>query len=93
MPSSKAAPLTEVEVELIELSRIVGLTLARLKGPLKEALRGNLHNPDGLPDARCYNIASEAIDILHEAQQLLEPRALILADHFLGTPVSYEGSL
>lgn len=83
--TSKAERLTELEVELIEISRVVRLSLDRLKGPLKHVLRETLHNSDHLPDARCYSLAAEAIDALHEAQQSIEPRTMILADHFLGS--------
>lgn len=85
MQTSKAEPRTELELELMEISRVVRLSLDRLKGPLKHVLRETLHNPDRLPDASCYSLAAEAIDALHEAQQSIEPRTLILADHFLGS--------
>lgn len=84
---SRTASQREVEVALTELSSNVRLSLAKLNGPLKDALREQLHDPENLPDAECYDLAAQVVDVLHEAQQSLEPRTLILADHFLGTPM------
>lgn len=81
---SKEGSVMELESELMELSRVVHSSLVKLKGPLRHVLREKLHDPDTLPHARCYDLAAEAIDVLHEAQQSIEPRTLILADHFLG---------
>ncbi|KAH8888281.1 PLP-dependent transferase [Thozetella sp. PMI_491] len=44
----------------------------------------SLHDPQELPDKQLYAQASQAVDLLYEIQQLLEPSTLILADHFLG---------
>jgi len=84
MSDSRATMLRDVEAALVELSSHVRVSLAKLNGPLRNALRDLLHDPVNLPDATCYDLAADAIDVLHEAQQLIEPRASILADHFLG---------
>jgi hypothetical protein len=43
-----------------------------------------LHKNDRLPERKMASTASDAVDLLHQLQQLLEPGHLILADHFLG---------
>lgn len=50
----------------------------------KAALHAALHDDRELPDRSLLVLASQAIDILHETEQLLEPRSFVLADHFLG---------
>jgi gliotoxin/aspirochlorine biosynthesis O-methyltransferase len=82
--ASRTAPLTELEAVLQELTLNVRVAVAKLKGPLKSAVRESLHDPNTLPEARCSAIAADVVDVLHEVQQLVEPRTLILADHFLG---------
>jgi gliotoxin/aspirochlorine biosynthesis O-methyltransferase len=47
-------------------------------------LDGILHNDTKLPDKSIGAMVSEAIDLLHQIEQLLEPGHLVLADHFLG---------
>ncbi|KAK4184513.1 S-adenosyl-L-methionine-dependent methyltransferase [Podospora australis] len=37
-----------------------------------------------LPDKEIVPVASRAVDVLHELEQLLQPTQLVLADHFLG---------
>ena len=41
-------------------------------------------DPHALPDKKMTALASQAIDLLHETEQLLTPSNLILADHFFG---------
>lgn len=48
-------------------------------------LQETLHNTEKLPDEKVSRLASEALDLLSELRLLLEPRQLILADHFMGT--------
>lgn len=60
-------------------------SLVNLKAS-KVELESLLHNHDSLPDKAIASLASEAIDLLHETKQLLEPGSLVLADHFLGMP-------
>ncbi|KAF2276639.1 putative O-methyltransferase [Westerdykella ornata] len=43
-----------------------------------------LHDTEKLPDKKVAELASEALDLLDELRLKLEPRQLILADHFLG---------
>jgi hypothetical protein len=43
-----------------------------------------LHNDAKLPEKKIAAMASEAIDLLHQIEQILEPSHLVLADHFLG---------
>lgn len=43
-----------------------------------------LHNDAKLPEKKIAAMASEAIDLLHQIEQILEPGHLVLADHFLG---------
>lgn len=48
-------------------------------------LQDALHDDKTLPDKTILMQSSEAIDLLHQIGQLLEPAHLVLADHFLGT--------
>ncbi|KAK7746485.1 hypothetical protein SLS53_002444 [Cytospora paraplurivora] len=43
-----------------------------------------LHGHEGLPDKAAYERSAQAVDLLHETLQLLEPSTLVLADHFFG---------
>lgn len=56
-----------------------------LKGDVNTQLMAELHNHDRLPNKQMAALASQAVDLLHEIEQLLEPGPLVLADHFLGT--------
>ena len=47
-------------------------------------LQDALHNNDRLPEPKVASMASDAVDLLHQLEQLLEPGHLVLADHFLG---------
>lgn len=51
---------------------------------VRSELQDALHNNDRLPERKMASIASDAVDLLHQMGQLLEPGHLILADHFLG---------
>lgn len=61
-------------------------SLAALKEePTRSQLQDALHDDKRLPDRDTLVQSSEAIDLLHQVGQLLEPAHLVLADHFLGT--------
>jgi len=67
--------------------------LDRLRDTLKEPtlnaeLMKALHDTTCLPDKDTAQLAAQAIDLLHETAQILQPGHLILADHFLGTALS-----
>lgn len=69
--------------------------LTRLRDTLKEptvhaVLMEELHDTSEmrLPSQEASSLASQTIDVLHETIQLLQPGHLVLADHFLGTPLS-----
>lgn len=47
-------------------------------------LQEALHDDGKLPDRKISMQSSEAIDLLHQIGQRLEPAHLVLADHFLG---------
>ncbi|MCJ1380193.1 hypothetical protein MMC17_003296 [Xylographa soralifera] len=59
-------------------------SLKLLKGKSNEELVAALHDHNKLPDKHVASLAREAVDLLHETEQLLEPGPLVLADHFLG---------
>ncbi len=61
-------------------------TLNILKGDAHAQLQAALHDHDKLPNRKLADLAAQAVDLLHETEQLLEPGSLVLADHFLGTP-------
>ncbi|KAH8585423.1 S-adenosyl-L-methionine-dependent methyltransferase, partial [Bisporella sp. PMI_857] len=73
-----------MDYTLIHLIDSLQSTLKVLKGPAKDQLLATLHDHDKLPDKRLADLASTAIDLLHETEQILEPGSLVLADHFLG---------
>ena len=60
-------------------------TLKILRGDANAQLVSELHDHDKLPSKKLAGLASQAVDLLHETEQLLEPGSLVLADHFLGT--------
>jgi hypothetical protein len=74
----------ELDSTLTELVRYLQSTLGILKGEAREQLEAALHNHEGLPDKKVSKLASSAVDLLNETEQLLEPGSLVLADHFLG---------
>ncbi|KAG6988947.1 hypothetical protein G7Y79_00067g095620 [Physcia stellaris] len=59
-------------------------TLQSLNGDQQGELLAQLHDHNKLPSRSLAKLASEAVDLLHETEQLLEPGPLILADHFMG---------
>ncbi|KAK2016425.1 O-methyltransferase glim [Colletotrichum eremochloae] len=64
-------------------------TLSKLVGTLKEPkvqreLALKLHDADILPNKHIGSLAANAVDLLEEAKQLLQPAQLVLADHFMG---------
>ena len=83
------AETAALEYTLIHLIDSVQSTLKILKGDAKDQLNQFLHDSRKLPEKKIANLASQAIDILHETQQLLEPSSLVLADHFLGIKLKY----
>lgn len=73
-----------IEYTLTHLIDSVQSAVKILKGPAKSQLDQQLHDSTKLPHKRIASLASQAIDILNEAERLLEPGPLTLADHFLG---------
>ena len=73
-----------MENTLIHLIDSLRSSLKLLKGRTNDELRAALHDHDKLPDKYVASLAREAINLLHETEQLLEPGPLVLADHFLG---------
>ena len=58
---------------------------------IKDELQKALHDDRSLPDKKIAAAAAETINLLHEAERLLEPGHLVLADHFLGIYIRPEG--
>ncbi|OTA66127.1 S-adenosyl-L-methionine-dependent methyltransferase [Hypoxylon sp. EC38] len=83
-PDTRDQDSDMLDLVLENLSSSVRLALMYMEGPLKDTIQSRLHNEDKLPDAKCSSLAANAIDLLHRAQLILEPRSTILADHFLG---------
>ncbi|CAJ2504440.1 Uu.00g118340.m01.CDS01 [Anthostomella pinea] len=79
-----AGRVPELALVLENLTASVQSALSYMEGPLKDTIECSLHHDERLPETRCSVVATKAIDTLHRAQQLLEPRSVILADHFLG---------
>ncbi|KAL4886431.1 S-adenosyl-L-methionine-dependent methyltransferase [Aspergillus karnatakaensis] len=75
-----------MEATLSILNASLQEAVAQLKGPLNAERLAALHDHDEgkLPDAALSDLAARTVDLLHEAEQLLEPSSLVLADHFLG---------
>lgn len=74
------------------LTHLVGClqtTLSVLEGSENAELKAALHDHTKLPDKLLTKKAAKAVDLLHRAEQLLEPGPLVLADHFLGTWPSF----
>ncbi|KAI1120158.1 O-methyltransferase-domain-containing protein [Nemania abortiva] len=78
-----AASRKMLELVIENLSTSVQAAVTYLQGPLKQSLHDLLHNQEKLPDIKLTRLAGDAVDLLSKAQQILEPRSLILADHFL----------
>lgn len=57
--------------------------------PTWSQLQDALHHDERLPDKNTLMQSSEAVDLLHQIGQLLEPAHLVLADHFLGTDLCF----
>lgn len=79
---------TSQDAATITLQTLVQL-LSMLKGQLAEPslqadINKRLHDPDTLPDKAILPLVAQAVDILHEIEQMLQPSQLVLADHFLG---------
>jgi hypothetical protein len=66
---------------LVASLRATSAQLSALENP---TLQDALHNPDSLPDQDMHQLAAETLDLLEEVRLLLEPRPMILADHFMG---------
>ncbi|KAI0549808.1 S-adenosyl-L-methionine-dependent methyltransferase [Xylaria curta] len=73
-----------LESTLHNLIESVSSALSALEGPLSEMLCFKLGHDSKLPDTKYSSLASRAVDVMHQAQKLLEPPSIILADHFLG---------
>ena len=81
-----------MEETFISLNRHLGSVLEFLQSDaLEQELKVALHNHDegALPSLKMAEITSKTIDLLHSIEQLIEPGHLVLADHFLGTSLSY----
>ena len=59
--------------------------LTVLNGSERSKLFSALHDSENLPEKVLYTQAAQTVDLIHTIRQLLEPRTVILADHFLGT--------
>ena len=78
------------------LTQLIGTlesTIKALKGDSNAALLAALHDHSKLPDKEVYGLAGRAVDLLHEAELLLEPSSLTLADHFLGMYGAHGGRM
>jgi hypothetical protein len=89
MKIRKVKYANELDSALNQLVQYLQSTMRILKGEAREHLDASLHNHQGLPDKRISELASSAVDLLHETEQLLEPGSLVLADHFLGKQPAY----
>ena len=76
------AETAAIEYTLVHLIDSIQSSLKILKGDANNQLNQCLHSSDKLPDKKIASLASQAIDLLHETEQLLEHGPL---DHFLGT--------
>lgn len=76
-----------MEETLTLLNASLKATLYILKGSANAELLAALHDHDKLPDKKMAGLAYQAVDLLHEIEQLLEPGPLVLADHFFGKVV------
>lgn len=73
-----------MESLLHELNASLESAVRRLNGDEKSTLQESLHNTDALPNKTTLALAGQILDLLSEVQHLLEPRHLVLADHYLG---------
>lgn len=70
-----------MDVILTNLIEALGSALTQLDA---EGLHECLHDTENLPDKRLVDLSSNALDMLENLRLRLEPRQLILADHFMG---------
>lgn len=79
-------------MEAVLSNLIVSLKSAsqQLNGQTNPTLQEVLHNTENLPDQNASRLALETLDLLSELRLLLEPRQLILADHFMGDYVFFD---
>lgn len=84
--NSQQVPADTLAVVLENLTSSVRSALSYMEGPLKNTLEAKLHDQGEhkLPDAKLSSLAAEVVNELHKAQLMLEPKPVILADHFLG---------
>lgn len=68
---------------LLDLNKSLQDSLNSLNS-LGNKLDETLHHDVQLPDPEALERAAEAVDLSHRIQILLDPKGLILADHFLG---------
>ena len=73
-----------MENTLIHLIDCLDSALRVLKDGSNTELLAALKSNSSLPQKKICDLASKAVDLLHETEQLLEPGPLVLADHFLG---------
>lgn len=78
----------DIEKALTELNGALRTALKTLGSNCRQELMQSLHSPDELPEKHLYDLSTEAVDLLQETKLLLEPRTVILADHFLGLSAS-----
>lgn len=77
-------------LSLQELNIKIQQSLQKLQQePIRTILQNALHDDKGLPDKELLTLASSTIDLLAEAETLLQPANLVLADHFLGKTLPY----
>ncbi|KID96280.1 O-methyltransferase, family 2, partial [Metarhizium majus ARSEF 297] len=77
--------IADIEKALTELNAALRTALKTLGSDCRQELMQSLHSPDELPEKHLYDLSTEAVDLLQETKLLLEPRTVILADHFLGS--------
>ena len=76
---------TQSQHIIAKLTKDLKATLTGLQDEaVASELRKELHDDKKLPNKEITLAASEAIDLLGQIEQILEPSPLILADHFLG---------
>ena len=85
-------PYDAVESTLSKLIESLTILHGQLQEPqLQKAINDRLHDPSNLPDVTVAPLAAQAVDLLHNVEQMLQPAQLVLADHFLGMPNSPMG--
>jgi hypothetical protein len=76
-----AIQITVMESILADLIAALQTAFSRLDAVDLDAI---LHDTENLPDKQSTSLASGALDLLESLRLRLEPRQLILADHFMG---------